>query len=321
MKNKNILITGGAGFIGSHLVDKLIENKNSIFIVDSLISSTLEYINPHINSGKCKFFQIDLRKEGLFDNLKIENNIDYIFHMAADPNVQKSVKHPIESFNHNVKGTINSLELARQLKVKGYIFASSGGTLYGDVEKFPITEFELLQPISPYGASKASGEMYVSAYANAYEFKAVSCRYANIFGERSNHGVSFDFYNKLKENPYELIILGDGMQRKSYLHVSDCVEATITLGDNLTKQKPWFDYYNIGSKDWIITKKIARIIEKEMNLKDVKHTFTGGKKGWVGDVHKMLLSIEKIEKSVGWLPKLTIKEGISRYINWMQNKY
>jgi UDP-glucose 4-epimerase len=317
MENNIVLVTGGAGFIGSHLVDRLIESNNKLIVIDSLISSTKEYIQQHIDSKKLIFIEGDIRDEKLMES--IEEPIEYIFHMAADPSVKTSVEFPVESFEHNVKGTLNLLEMARRLKIKGLIFASSGGTLYGDVDRFPIVESDLLKPISPYGASKAACEMYISAYANAYEFKAVSGRYANIFGERSTHGVSIDFYKMLKENPTELTILGDGMQQKSYLHVSDCVEATIKLGDNLSKQEKWYEFFNVGSEEWFKVIQIAELIEKEMNLDKVKHKFTGGKKGWVGDVHKMLLSIDKLKK-IGWKPKLSFEESMHRYIEWLNNK-
>lgn len=315
MREKLCLVTGGAGFIGSNLVDELIERENKLIVIDSLISSTEEYIRPHIDSGDCRFINGDIRDEDMLS--EIEDPVDFIFHLAADPDVKTSVETPIVSFSHNVRGTLNILELARRLEVKGFFFASSGGTLYGDVDEFPITESTLLKPISPYGASKAAGEMYISAYANAYHIRSASGRYANIFGERSTHGVSYDFYHKLKVNPEELTILGDGMQQKSYLHVSDCVDATIAIADNLENQKKWYDYYNVGSKEWIQVKKIGRIIEDEMGLEDVEHKYTGGKKGWVGDVHKMLLSIERLE-NLGWEPKLSFKESMHRYIKWLE---
>ncbi|MHA1820291.1 MAG: SDR family NAD(P)-dependent oxidoreductase [Promethearchaeota archaeon] len=318
MKNATIIVTGGAGFIGSHLVDKLMSNNNKVIVIDNLISSSEKYINKYYNDKNFKFLKIDIRDRE--DIESIEGDIDYIFHFAADPDVKKSVETPIISFNHNVVGTLNMLELARKKKVKGFIFASSGGTLYGDVERFPISEGDLLRPISPYGASKAAGEMYISAYSNAYEFKAVSARFANIFGERSSHGVSYDFFMKLKENPSELTILGDGLQQKSYLHVSDCIEAVMVLSDNLDKQEKWYDYYNVGSKEWVKVIDIAKIIEKEMGLTNVSHKFTGGKKGWVGDVHKMLLSIEKLE-SLGWEPRYNFEQGIHKYISWLESEY
>jgi len=315
LKNNKILITGGAGFIGSHLVDKLIELENDVYVLDNLMTTDTRYIQPQIDKKLCKFIKGDLRFQKTFE--KLPKDFDYIFHLAADPNVKNSVNEPINSFNHNVLGTLYLLEYTRKIKPKGFIFASSGGTLYGDVEKFPISENEPLKPISPYGASKVACEAYISAYANAYEFKAVSGRYANIFGERSTHGVIFDFYNKLKQNPKKLEILGDGKQQKSYLHVFDCVEGTILIGDNLKEQRLWYDYYNIGSNEWITVEKIALILENELGLKDVQHVYTGGQKGWIGDVHKSLLSIEKIQK-LGWRPKINFEEAIKRYVGWLK---
>ncbi|MHA1340693.1 MAG: GDP-mannose 4,6-dehydratase [Promethearchaeota archaeon] len=316
MQNQKILVTGGAGFIGSHLVDKLIELENDVYVIDNLLTTDTRSIKSQIEKGKCKFIKKDLRDAECFKD--IPKDFDYIFHLAADPNVKTSVENPINSFNHNVLGTINLLEFTRKIHPKGFIFASSGGTLYGDVENFPITENDVLKPISPYGASKAACEMYISAYANAYQFKAVSGRYANIFGERSTHGVTYDFYYKLKKNPNELEILGNGKQKKSYLHVSDCVEATILIGDNLMEQRQWYDYYNIGSEDWVTVDELALILEEELGLKNVKHKYTGGEKGWIGDVHKLLLSIEKIKK-LGWKPKVSFKEAVRRYVKWLKN--
>jgi UDP-glucose 4-epimerase len=317
LNNQHVLVTGGAGFIGSHLVDSLVEHGNNVLIIDNLISSTMKYIEPHIKSGVIKFIQGDIRDATML--LNINEPVDYIFHLAADPDVRESVHTPLISFDHNVQGTMNVLELARRKKVKGFIFASSGGTLYGDVESFPITENALLKPISPYGASKAAGEMYISAYANAYNFKAVSLRLANIFGERSNHGVSYDFFWKLTDNPKKMVILGDGLQKKSYLHISDCVKAFLRIAQNLETQKPAYDYYNIGTDEWVSVTDLAKTMEKLMGLSDVKHEYTGGKKGWVGDVHKLLLSIDKV-KELGWIPTLTFEQGLERYVKWLRTQ-
>ena len=161
--------------------------------------------------------------------------------------------------------------------------------------------------------------MYISAYANAFCFKAVSVRFANIFGERSTHGVSYDFFHKLTKDPQYLVILGDGLQKKSYLHVSDCILATLTVADSLKSQKSYYEYYNIGTDEWVSVNELAETMEILMGLSDVTHEYTGGKKGWVGDVHKMLLSIEKV-KSLGWEPKLTFKQGLEKYIEWLRSQ-
>jgi UDP-glucose 4-epimerase len=311
-----ILVTGGAGFIGSHLIDALILEGHQILVVDSLIEGHKENIQPHIDSGKCKFIKGDIRDKDLILGLP---KVDMIYHMAADPDVRTSVPNPMVSYDHNMNGTMNVLEYARAQGVKKFMFASSGGTVYGDVEKFPVTEDFVLKPISPYGASKAAMEMYLSAYANAYEIKMASVRYANIFGERSTHGVGFDFFNNLNANPSELTILGDGLQQKSYLHVSDCVKATVLVGNNLDNQKKWYDYFNVGSEEWHTVKQIASIYEKELGLENVEHKFTGGSRGWVGDVSKMLLSTEKIEK-LGYKALVSYIEGVHLYCDWLNTR-
>jgi UDP-glucose 4-epimerase len=312
-----ILVTGGAGFIGSHLVDGLIARGHKIIVLDSLIEGKVENIQHQIDAGHCTFIKGDIRDTKLMlDRLE---PVDMVYHMAADPDVRNSVPKPMNSYDHNMNGTMNVLEYIRKHGIKKLVFASSGGTVYGEVDesKFPVVEEQPLMPISPYGASKAAAEMYLSAYANAYEFKVGVVRYANIFGDRSTHGVGYDFFLKLRENPRSLSILGDGMQQKSYLYISDCIDATIRVGDNLDRQTKWFDVFNVGSDEWNTVIEIASLYEKELGLTSVKHEFTGGSKGWVGDVAKMLISIEKI-KQIGYIPKVSFQEGVHRYCNWLK---
>lgn len=309
-------MTGGAGFIGSHAVDQLVKWGNEVMIIDNLSSSTMEYIEPLINAKKVTFHKADLRNKDYL--LSILKDIDLIIHMAADPDVKNSVPHPVESFEINVIGTLNLLEAMRKNNIPQIAFASSGGTLYGQVDEFPITERTVLHPISPYGASKAAGEMYISAYADSYGFKGVALRYANIFGPRSNHGVTFDFFHKLKANPKKLEILGDGKQQKDYLFVSDCVDASLLCAEKLSSQKGTFDFYNLGAEGWHTVVELANCVVEAMHLSDVKFSYTGGAQGWVGDVAKMILDVSKL-KALGWTPKVTFKEGINRYINWLES--
>jgi len=313
--NHSALVTGGAGFIGSHLVDALIKNGHNVIVLDNLIEGHLEYIQSHIDSGRCQFIKEDiLNLEFMLEKLP---KVDIIYHFAADPDVRLSVPNPINSFNINVQGTLNVLEYARKYNINKFIFASSGGTVYGDVDVFPITEEIAFKPISPYGASKAAAEMYLSSYASSYRIKSASLRFANIIGERSLHGIGFDFFNHLNENPNVLNILGDGTQKKSYLHVSDTIDAVLLVADNLDNQENWYDFFNLGSEDWFTVNEIADIYEKELNYSNVKHSYAGGSKGWVGDVAKMILSIEKIKK-LGFLPKISFKEGVHRYCEWLR---
>ena len=319
--NQKILVTGGAGFIGSHLVDALIKNGHNVIVLDNLIEGILENIQniqSHSDSGKCQFIKEDiLNSKFLLEKLP---KVDIIYHFAADPDVRKSVPNPLNSFKQNVQGTLNVLEYARKYNINKFIFASSGGTVYGDVDVdlFPITEKIALNPISPYGASKVAAEMYLASYASSYQIKSASLRFANIFGERSLHGVGYDFFNHLNENPNVLNILGDGTQQKSFLHVSDAIDGVLLVSENLNIQESWYDFFNLGSEDWYTVNEIADIYEKELNLSNVKHSYSGGSKGWVGDVAKMILSIDKIKK-LGFIPRVSFEEGVHRYCEWLKN--
>ncbi|MCF2141139.1 MAG: NAD-dependent epimerase/dehydratase family protein [Candidatus Lokiarchaeota archaeon] len=311
-----ILITGGAGFIGSHLVDALVTQNHHIMVIDSLIDGHLSNIQSHIDSGICEFIQADIRDRKIM--LEELPKVDMIFHFAADPDVRNSVPNPMSSYDHNMNGTMMILEYMRAHNIKKMLFASSGGTIYGEVDEYPIFEKTQFHPISPYGASKAGAEMYLSAYAHSYGFKIASVRFANIFGERSRHGVGWDFYHHLKENPYELTILGDGTQQKSYMHVSDAIQAVLLVSEQIENQKKPYDAFNVGSESWYTVDEIAQIYEREMGLENVNHQYTGGSRGWVGDVAKMLLSIDKL-KGLGFKEQVTFTEGVHRYVNWMEN--
>src|SRR5271157_272381 len=315
ISNKRVCVTGGAGFIGSHMVDRLVEWGNEVTVIDNLSSSTTEYLARHIDANEITFYQADIRDaDFLIENLK---GIDLVLHLAADPNVKNSVPFPVESFEINVRGTINLLEAMRKNDIPQIAFASSGGTVYGQVDEYPITERTQFRPISPYGASKAAGETYICAYADAYQFKSVAWRYANMFGPRSNHGVTFDFFNKLKANPNELEILGDGTQQKDYLYISDCVDASLLCTAHLDEQQVAFDAYNVGGEGWHTVNELADVVADAMGLTGVTYTYTGGSIGWVGDVAKMVLDISKLN-GLGWAPKVTFEEGIRRYIQWLE---
>ena len=302
-----ILITGGAGFIGSHLSETLSED-HDVFIYDNFVSGKEEFIKK----GKTKIIRGDILD---FDTLESAmEDINICYHLAADPDVKKSYYNPLNNFEINCKGSLNVLEACRKNNVSKLIFTSSS-VVYGRAN-MPTPESAKIKPISNYGAGKASFENYLMSYSNLYDLECLVVRYANIIGPRLTHGIIYDFYNKLRRDPGNLEILGNGKQEKSYLHVSDCVEATIFASENMDKK---FEVYNVGSEDTISVNKIADIICEEMNLKDVKYRYTGGKKGWPGDVPKMLLSIEKI-KEKGWEPKKNIEKAITDTLNYLEDQ-
>ncbi|MEM3612702.1 MAG: NAD-dependent epimerase/dehydratase family protein [Candidatus Bathyarchaeia archaeon] len=305
-----IFITGGAGFIGSHLVDRLCKMGKDVIVFDNLSSGTIENVRKWLGTPGFRFIRGDLLS--LEEVVKSINGCDTVFHLAANPEVRVGSENPKIHYKQNVLATFNLLEVIRKVgHIKILVFTSSS-TVYGDAEKIPTPEdYAPLKPISTYGASKLAAEALISAYANTYGFKAIIYRLANIVGLRSQHGVIHDFIKKLRENPERLEILGDGTQMKSYLHVEDCVDA-ILIGLEASNER--VRIFNVGSEDQIVVKEIADIICSKMGLKNVRYIFTGGVdggRGWKGDVKVMLLSIERL-KSLGWKPKLNSRQAVER---------
>ncbi len=299
-----IMVTGGAGFIGSHIVDRLMSEGHSVVVYDNLSSGRREFVEHHMGKENFKFVHADLLD---FDTLSREmKDIDLVYHVAANPDVRLGAKDTKVHMEQNVLATYNVLEAMRKNGVGDIVFTSTS-TVYGEAKVIPTPEdYGPLIPISLYGASKLGAEAFITSYAHTFDMKAVIYRFANIVGPRGTHGVIYDFIMKLKKNPKELEILGDGTQTKSYLYVEDCVDAIIYGYRN---RKEDVEIFNIGSEDWVNVRKIADIVVEEMGLENVAYRFTGGKRGWKGDVPKMLLSIEKI-KSYGWKPKRGSEESV-----------
>ncbi|QKQ99962.1 NAD-dependent epimerase/dehydratase family protein [Metallosphaera tengchongensis] len=289
------VVTGGAGYIGGHLVDKLLDLGKEVISIDDL--SFGNYINP-----KSRFFRTDLR----VTFPKVEE-CDTVFHLAANPDVRTSMENIEDHFERDVKVSLNALEMARVSDCKFFIFFSSS-TVYGEAP-VPTSEDVETRPISNYGLFKLMGEQMVKFYSDNYGLKAVSLRLANITGGRVSHGVVIDFIKKLLRNPNELEILGNGKQRKSYLYVEDLIDAILLLQN---KSIDKYNFYNVGNEDWITVEEIAQIVEDKMNLRPVhRYLDSGDGRGWKGDVRFMLLDISKI-KALGWKPKLSSKEVVLR---------
>ena len=306
-----VLVTGGAGFIGSHLVDFLMRNGYQVIVVDNLSSGKLGFIARWFNSENFEIHKVDLRR---FDDLvEICKGCDAVFHFAANPEVRIGAQRPEDIWENNVLATYNLLEAMRINNIKFLVFASSS-TVYGDASKLPTPEnYAPLEPISVYGASKLACEALISGYAHTFKIRSLVLRYANIIGSRLRHGVIYDFIMKLRNNPDVLEILGDGTQRKSYLHISDAVNATMHLFNIFRASDKLFNVYNVGNEDWITVREIADIVSRVMGL-NPEYRFTGGVeggRGWVGDVKYMLLDISKL-KSTGWVPRLSSREAVER---------
>jgi UDP-glucose 4-epimerase len=290
------VVTGGAGFIGSHLVDALLAAGNEVTVVDNLSGGKREFLQPHEGNRRFRFVEADLSAEGFIcEDFK---GADTVFHLAANPDVRTGATDTKTPIRQNIMTTYNVLESMRLNGVSRIAFTSTS-TIYGEATVVPTPEdYGPLLPISLYGASKLSCEALISSYCHTFGMKAWIYRFANIVGDRGTHGVIFDFIRKLRTDPEKLTILGDGRQSKSYLHISDCVEAMLFVVENAREQ---VNVYNIGSDDRFDVTGIARVVAGEMGLKDVAFEYTGGDRGWKGDVPFMALSIGKI-KALGWKP-------------------
>ncbi|MDD1653047.1 MAG: NAD-dependent epimerase/dehydratase family protein [Methanomicrobiales archaeon] len=298
------VVTGGAGFIGSHLVDALVARGDRVTVIDNLSAGTRDNLAGHLEKGRVTLVTADLLAQGGWES-HLEGAA-MVYHLAADPDVRQSAVTPERQVQENIVATARVLEAMREHRVPALAFTSTS-TVYGEASVIPTPEeYTPLQPISVYGATKLACEALISAYSHSYGIRSVSFRFANIIGPRSGHGVIPDFVRKLRENPRELEILGDGSQTKSYLDVSECVRGMLFAVEHARDQ---VNVYNIGSEDWIDVTAIADIVVRALGLSRVKYRYTGGERGWVGDVPRMLLAIEKL-KSLGWKPQMGSRESV-----------
>ncbi len=294
-------IAGGAGFIGSHLVDKLV-NMGEVTVYDNLSSGKREFIQHHLNRHGFRFVQEDiLDLDRLAEAMK---GSDIVFHMAANPEVRAGTNDTGLDLKQGTIATHSVLETMRQYGIKRIGFASSS-TVYGEAVELPIPEnYGPLQPISLYGASKLASEGLITAFCHLFDMQAWIFRFANVVGDRATHGVIFDFINKLKYNSEELEILGDGTQEKPYIYVQDCVDGILY---GLQHSDARVNVFNLGNYDVTGVTTIGHLIIESMELVNVRLKYAGGSRGWPGDVPQVRLDTSRMEK-LGWKPKTTFKE-------------
>jgi UDP-glucose 4-epimerase len=313
---RGMVVTGGAGFIGSHLVDRLVKRDEHVVVLDNFSSGELEFLFESIEN--ITVVDVDLLKDDFDEYLK---GAKIVYHLAANPEVQLGITKPEVMQEQNVDVTERVLEAMKRTGCSRIVFTSTS-TVYGDA-KTPTPEEADLKPISAYGSSKLDAEILIEKYCKEHDFRGVSYRFANCVGPRSNHGVTYDFVHKLKDNPKELEILGDGKQDKSYFHVDDCISAMLAKAPRELCDAGEFTALNVGSKDSIDVVTLANEVCKSMKLKDVEYTFTGGVdggRGWKGDVKKMRLDIKKM-KSHGWDPQFTSRKAIRDTAKWLDENY
>ena len=266
-----------------------------------------------LTQDRVTFVQADLLGDGWQDVL---TGVKRVYHLAADPDVRQGSLTPDSQIHNNILATYRVLEAMRAYGVPEIVFTSTS-TVYGDAIDIPTPEsYNPLEPVSVYGASKLACEALISAYSHGFGMKGYIYRFANIIGERSNHGVITDFINKLKDNPEELEILGDGRQTKSYLEVRACIRALLFATE---RSGSVLNIFNIGSEDWVDVTTIADIIVRQMGLTHINYRFTGGERGWVGDVPRMQLSVAKL-KALGWQPDTGSRESVEVAVKAMLGK-
>ncbi len=282
-------MTGGAGFIGSHLIDRLISRGDEVVVLDNLSSGKVEFIQAHIDSGSVVLIQGDITN---FDDVHgAMDGIDCVFHLAANPDIRLGTKITDTDLKQGTIATYNIVESMRRCEVKKIVFASSS-VVYGENAPMPTPENHgPCMPISLYGASKQAGEGLISSWVGTFGLQAWVFRFANIIGHRGTHGVIFDFIHKLKADPSRLEVLGNGLQEKSYMEVGDCVDGILHVmehsNDNL-------NLFNLGSHDTASVTRIAEIVIEETNCIDAKIEYTGGDRGWAGDIPRAMLGINKM---------------------------
>jgi len=296
------VITGGAGFIGSYIAEKLVENGTDTKVIDNLVTGKKENLSKCFDQDNFSFLEYDLGNlDGIEDHL---SNVDILFHFAADPEVRTGYSKPEDSFEQNIVNTFNLLQKIKQSKIKKIVFASSS-SVYGDAKIIPTNEeYGPLSPISHYGASKLACEAMVSSFCHNYNIEGVILRPANVIGLRGRHGLIWDLVHKLKINQDELELLGDGKQTKSFIHISDAIDGIFFSLNNLQDK---VEVFNLGSEDSVEIMDVAKIVCKNMGLNEIKINLTGGVddgRGWKGDIKIAHLDITKLKNS-GWIPKLS----------------
>jgi UDP-glucose 4-epimerase len=304
------VVTGGAGFIGSRLTDRLVESGIRVIVLDNFSTGRLS----NLRSAGSSLLSV-VRADCKVDPLSCLEGSDVIFHLAGNPEVRIGSKDTRVDFEENVLATYRLLEAARRYGVPAFCFTSTS-TVYGDAKVIPTPEdYSPLVPISTYGGSKLACEAMISSFSNMFSMRSTIFRFANVVGPPSTHGVVHDLALKLAADPSKLEVLGDGTQRKSYIYVDDCVDGMLYALDR--DQPPGVEVFNLGSGDMVDVVTIAKTITREMGVYP-ELLFTGGVdggRGWKGDVKIMQLDITKM-RSLGWRPRHSSLEAVQRAARW-----
>ena len=284
------LVTGGAGFIGSHLIDRLVARGDDVVVIDNLSSGDVGFIQPHLDNGRVRLVEGDICNPADVGRA-MAMEIDCVFHLAANPDIRLGTRITDTDLQQGTVATYNILEAMRLNDVGRIVFASSS-VVYGEDAPLPTPEDHgPCMPISLYGASKQAGEGLISSWVGTFGLQAWIFRFANIIGARGTHGVIFDFIHKLKNDPTRLEVLGNGLQEKSYMEVGDCVDAMLHVMSNAHQP---LNLFNLGSHDTASVRRIAEIVVEVTGCADARIEYTGGDRGWAGDIPRARLGIDKM---------------------------
>jgi UDP-glucose 4-epimerase len=306
--SESFFLVGGAGFIGSHFIDRLLadERVKRVTVYDNFTSGQPWHYEEHLRDRRLRIVGADIHdfaalKEALSGH-------DAVIHLASNPDIARAISEPDIDFREGTMLTNSVVEAMRQTGVKRILYASGSG-VYGDLGETEADEDHgPLEPVSTYGASKLAGEALISAYAHMFGMQGCAFRFGNVVGRRQTHGVGFDFIRRLRQDSTRLHILGDGRQSKSYIHVSDVVSAVLLVHERCTRP---FEAFNVATGDYITVTEIANLACECLGLPAglVKYEYTGGDRGWKGDVPVVRLSIDKI-RALGWRPAHTSAEAL-----------
>jgi UDP-glucose 4-epimerase len=303
-------VTGGGGFIGSTLADRLLAAGHEVTAYDDFSTGQRSFVEGARRNPRYRLVEGDvLDEEKLAAALR---GHEIVFHLAANADIKEGLQHPRRDLEQNTVATFNVLETMRGVGVTRIAFASTG-SVYGEPSVFPTPETcPFPVQTSLYAASKLAGEGLLSAYASGYGFSAWIFRFVSILGERYTHGHVFDFYKQLRKDPTRLRILGNGLQRKSYLYVQDCVEAMLHA---IEQTRSGLHIFNLGTDEYVSVNQSVALITRFLGVSP-ELSYTGGERGWVGDSPFIFLDTRKL-RATGWTPRLTIAQSVERTLAWL----
>lgn len=306
-----VLVTGAAGFIGSNLADRLLDDGHEVVGYDNFSTGQRRFLEAAMVSPRFRLVEGDLMD---LDALKpVMSGVEMVFHLAANADVRFGTEHPRRDLEQNTIVTYNVLEAMRANGARRIAFSSTG-SVYGEAKVIPTPE-DAPFPIqtSLYGASKLAGESLIAAYCEGFGFQGIVFRFVSILGERYTHGHVFDFYKKLRADPMKLPILGNGKQRKSYLYIQDCIDGILLVVEKAASK---FEVYNLGTNDYCELNDSIGWICGHLGVDPVRN-YSGGDRGWIGDNPFIFLDTAKI-RGLGWEPRLSIREGIVRTVRYLE---